>query len=155
MNKKFYLVLICILSCSVILLGLSYSEKSSNNVETGIIEKNNSSYKAVFSTNDKLDTARNNELKVTLINKKNEDTNYALYLKEIDDDMVVDVAYTIDGVNYHLLTDNVIDLGVLSSYGTLGDLSTYTIALSSNNDYVFDYYIDEYTFVDEVSYDSQ
>lgn len=154
MNKKFYLVLICILSCSVILLGLSYSEKSSNNVETGIIEKNNSSYKAVFSTNDKLDTARNNELKVTLINKKNEDTNYALYLKEIDDDMVVDVAYTIDGVNYHLLTDNVIDLGVLSSYGTLGDLSTYTIALSSNNDYVFDYYIDEYTFVDEVSYDS-
>ena len=155
MNKKFYLVLICILSCSVILLGLSYSEKSSNNVETGIIEKNNSSYKAVFSTNDKLDTAKNNELKVTLINKKNEDTNYALYLKEIDDDMVVDVAYTIDGVNYHLLTDNVIDLGVLSSYGTLGDLSTYTIALSSNNDYVFDYYIDEYTFVDEVSYDSQ
>jgi hypothetical protein len=154
MNKKFYLVLICILSCSVILLGLSYSEKSSNNVETGIIEKNNSSYKAVFSTNDKLDTAKNNELKVTLINKKNEDTNYALYLKEIDDDMVVDVAYTIDGVNYHLLTDNVIDLGVLSSYGTLGDLSTYTIALSSNNDYVFDYYIDEYTFVDEVSYDS-
>lgn len=155
MNKKFYLVLICILSCSVILLGLSYSEKSSNNVETGIIENNNSSYKAVFSTNDKLDTAKNNELKVTLINKKNEDTNYALYLKEIDDDMVVDVAYTIDGVNYHLLTDNVIDLGVLSSYGTLGDLSTYTIALSSNNDYVFDYYIDEYTFVDEVSYDSQ
>jgi hypothetical protein len=135
-------------------LGLSYSEKSSNNVETGIIEKNNSSYKAVFSTNDKLDTAKNNELKITLINKKNEDTNYALYLKEIDDDMVVDVAYTIDGVNYHLLTDNVIDLGVLSSYGTLGDLSTYTIALSSNNDYVFDYYIDEYTFVDEVSYDS-
>ena len=81
-------------------------------------------------------------------------TIYSLYLKEIDDDMVVDVAYTIDGVNYHLLTDNVIDLGVLSSYGTLGDLSTYTIALSSNNDYVFDYYIDEYTFVDEVSYDS-
>ena len=81
--------------------------------------------------------------------------DYTLYLKEIDNEVIEDVAYTIDGINYYLLTDNVIDLGVLSSYGTSGDLGTYTIALSSNNDYVFDYYIDEYAFVDEVSYDSQ
>lgn len=155
MNKKFYLVLVCLLSCSVILLGLSYSEKSSNNVEADIIEKSDSGFKAVFSTNDKLATAKSNEIKITLINKKNEDTNYALYLKEIDNEVIEDVAYTIDGINYYLLTDNVIDLGVLSSYGTSGDLGTYTIALSSNNDYVFDYYIDEYAFVDEVSYDSQ
>lgn len=154
MNKKFYVILICLLSCSVILLGLSYSEKSTDNTDIDATLVDNSNFKAVYSTDEKLDTAKNNEIKITLVNKKNEDTNYALYLSEIDNEVIQDVVYTIDGINYYLLSDNVIDLGILNSYGTEGDLGIYTISLSSSNNYVFNYYIDEYVMVNEVSYDS-
>ena len=148
MGRKFYVILVCLLSCSVILLGLSYSKQSSDNTDTGMIETNKDGFRVVYSTEDRLDTIKENKVNITVINKKNSNTSYGLYLNEIDEDMYENIQYTIDGINYYALTDNIIDLGTLSSYGTVGDIGMYTVILKSSNNYIFDYY------VDEVSYDS-
>lgn len=134
---------------SVVFLGLSYSKQSNDNSDTGLIETNKDNYRVVFSSEDELDALKNNEIRITVINKKNTDTSFALFLEEVDSDLYEGVTYTTDGINYYALTDNVINLGTLSKYGTDGDTGLYTIALKSNNNYIFDYY------VDEVSYGSQ
>ena len=154
MGKKFYVTIICLLTCSVVLLGLSYSKQSTDNNDNNIIETNDEKYRVIYSHNEYLSTTKNNELKITLINKQNDDKDYALYLNEIDNDVYEDVSYTTDGTNYYTLTDNMINLGTLSAYGTTGDAKIYTIKLKSNNNYVFEYFIAENVSSNEVSYDS-
>ena len=74
MGKKFYIVIFCILSCSVILLGMSYSKKSSDAIDTELQHVSNDSYKAVYSNNEYLDTKDNNSLRISLVNKNKKDT---------------------------------------------------------------------------------
>lgn len=153
-NNKFYIVLICILTCSVLLLGLSYSKQSSDGVDNGLIESNNDTYRAIYSAEEELNTLKNNVVRINLINKKDNATNYALVLEEVDNDVYSDVFYSLDGENYYLLTDNMINLGTLNAYGNDGDTKQYDIALKSSENYTFKYSIKEYIFLDEVSYDS-
>lgn len=146
MNNKFYLVVFCILSCSVLLLGMSYSKDSTDHVDTGLIEISNDSYRAVYSMDKNIDTKDNNKLRVSLINKKNTDTNYALYLREESNKELIDIYYSINGGEEYLLTDNVISLGNLSEYGTDGDTYIFDITLRSVEDYSFYYSIGEVSY---------
>ncbi len=154
MGKKFYAVIFCVLSCSVLLLGMSYSKNSNDSVGSDLIESSNDSFRVVYSMDKNLDTRDNNELRLSLINKKSTDTQYALYLKEIDNDIVENVYYSINDGEDYLLTDNVIYLGEFSKYGTLGDASTFKVTLKGLDNYSFYYSIGEYKVLDEVSYGS-
>lgn len=154
MGKKFYIVIFCVLTCSVLLLGMSYSKNSNDSSDTGVIENNTDTFRVVYSTDSLLSTKSNNNLIISLTNKRSRDINYALYLKEIDNDIINDVYYSINDSEEYILTDNVIYLGKLSSYGTNGDMSSFNITLRSNNDYSFYYSVAEYDFVDEVPYGS-
>ena len=154
MGKKFYIVIFCVLTCSVLLLGMSYSKNSNDSSDTGVIENNTDTFRVVYSTDSLLSTKSNNNLRISLTNKRSRDINYALYLKEIDNDIINDVYYSINDSEEYILTDNVIYLGKLSSYGTNGDMSSFNITLRSNNDYSFYYSVAEYDFVDEVPYGS-
>lgn len=145
MGKKFYIVIFCILSCSVLLLGMSYSKNSNDNMDTGLIEYSNDSFRVVYSHDKLLDTRDNNTLRVSLINKKYDDTSYALYLKEEDNKDINGVYYTINGEEY-ALTDNVIYLGTLSKYGTNGDTYMFDISLRGADSYSFYYSIGEVSY---------
>lgn len=154
MGKKFYIVMFCVLSCSVLLLGMSYSKNSNDNLSPDLIESSNNSFRVVYSTDKNLDTRNNNELNVNLINKKSTNTHYALYLKEVNNLEVEGVYYSIDDGEDYLLTDNVIYLGELSKYGTDGDLLSFKLALKGLDSYSFYYSIGEYNLLNEVSYGS-
>lgn len=145
MGKKFYIVIFCILSCSVLLLGMSYSKNSNDNMDTGLIEYSNDTFRVVYSHDKLLDTRDNNTLRVSLINKKYNDTSYALYLKEEDNKDINGVYYTINGEEY-ALTDNVIYLGTLSKYGTNGDTYMFDISLRGADSYNFYYSIGEVSY---------
>ena len=145
MKNKFYLVIFCILSCSVLLLGMSYSKNSNDSMDTGLIEYSNEFFRVVYSHDDNLDTRDNNSLRVSLINKKQNSTGYALYLQEKNNKEVSGVYYTINGEEY-VLTDNVIYLGSLSSYGTDGDTYMFDISLRSAEEYSFYYSIGEVSY---------
>lgn len=146
MNKRFYVVIFCILSCSVLLLGMSYSKDSNDLVDTESLKVSNESYKAVYSSNEYLDTKDNNKLRVSLVNKKGIDTKYALYLKEKDNKIVENVYYSIDGEEEYLLTDDVIYLGTLNKYGTEGDTYIFDITLRGLDTYSFYYSIGEVSY---------
>lgn len=154
MNNKFYVVLICMLTCSVLLLGLSYSKQSSNGVDMGLIENNMDTYRAIYSNQEELNTLKNNQVRINLINKKDNATNYALVLEEVDNDSYENIFYSLDGENYYLLTDNMINLGILNAYGNEGDTKQYNVSLKASENYTFKYTIKEYIFLNEVSYDS-
>ncbi len=154
MSNKFYVVLICMLTCSVLLLGLSYSKQSSDGVDIGLIENNMDTYRAIYSNREELNTLKNNQVRINLINKKDNATNYALVLEEIDNDTFENIFYSLDGENYYLLTDNMINLGTLNAYGNDGDTKQYDVSLKASENYTFKYTIKEYIFLNEVSYDS-
>ena len=147
MGKKFYFVIFCVLSCSVLLLGLSYSKKSDDSFSTDFIEYNYDDFRVIYSHDNLLNTNDNNKLRVTLINKKQVSTGYALYLREENNKDISGVYYTINGEEY-VLTDNVIYLGNLNGYGNDGDSYIFDISLSGIEDYSF------YYSVGEVSYGS-
>lgn len=154
MSNKFYVVLICMLTCSVLLLGLSYSKQSSDGVDIGLIENNMDTYRAIYSNQEELNTLKNNQVRINLINKKDNATNYALVLEEVDNDTFENIFYSLDGENYYLLTDNMINLGTLNAYGNDGDTKQYDVSLKASENYTFKYTIKEYIFLNEVSYDS-
>lgn len=146
MEKKFYLAIFCILSCSVILLGMSYSKKSSDAIDTELQHVNNDSYKAVYSNNEYLDTKDNNSLRISLVNKNKKDTNYALYLREVNNKKVENVYYSINGGEEYLLTEEIINLGTLTKYGTNGDTYIFDITLRGIDTYNFYYSIGEVSY---------
>ena len=154
MGKKFYIVIFSVLSCSVLLLGMSYSKNSNDNLSPDLIESSNKSFRVVYSNDKNLDTRNNNELNVNLINKKSKNTHYALYLKEVNNLEVEGVYYSIDDGEDYLLTDNVIYLGELSKYGTDGDLLSFKLTIKGLDNYSFYYSVGEYNLLNEVSYGS-
>lgn len=145
MNNKFCLVILCVLSCSVLLLGMSYSKNSNDSMDTGLIEYSNDSYRVVYSHDELLDTKDNNILRVSLVNKRYEDTSYALYLREEYNRDIEGISYILNGVEY-VLTDNVIYLGSLSKYGTNGDTYMFDITLKGTEERSFYYSIGEVSY---------
>jgi hypothetical protein len=124
---------------------MSYSKNSNDSMDTGLIEHSNEYFRVVYSHDKLLDTRDNNTLRVSLVNKKQIDTSYALYLKEVNNKDISGVYYTINGEEY-VLTDNVIYLGSLSSYGTDGDAYIFDVSLRGFEDYSFYYSIGEVSY---------
>ena len=148
MGNKFYFIVLCLLSCSMLLLGMSYSKDSLNDVEDSIIDSENNRFRVVYDRLGNLDTKDNNELEFNIINKRSIRVNYALYLKEVDNETYEDIYYSINDSEYQLLTDGVIDLGYLSKFGYDGDSKQYKITLKSDSEYSFYYSVGEYSCID-------
>mgnify|MGYP003312626098 CR=1 FL=1 len=49
-KSRFYIVIFCVLSCSVLLLGMSYSKNSNDSTDTDLIESSNNNFRVVYST---------------------------------------------------------------------------------------------------------
>ena len=147
MGKKFYFVIFCILSCSVLLLGLSYSKKSDDSFSTDFIEYNYDDFRVIYSHDNLLNTNDNNKLRVTLINKKQVSTGYALYLREENNKDISGVYYTINGEDY-VINVFVFFLGNFHGCGYYGVSYIFDISVSGIEDYSF------YYSVGEVSYGS-
>lgn len=131
MGKRFYIVLFCVFSLSVVLLGLSYSKESGVNNEVYLADNTNDTYRVIFDNDNLIDTGSNNTMTLSIINMKNEEFNYSIKLKELDDLKYKDVYYTINNGEEIKLKDDVIELGTLNSYGSLGDQGTYQILIYS------------------------
>ena len=131
MGKRFYIVLFCVFSLSVVLLGLSYSKESGVNNEIYLADNTNDTYRVIFDNDNLIDTGSNNTMTLSIINMKNEEFNYSIKLEELDDLKYKDVYYTINNGEEIKLKDGVIELGTLNSYGSVGDQGTYQILIYS------------------------
>lgn len=131
MGKRFYIVLFCVFSLSVVLLGLSYSKESGVNNEVYLADNTNDTYRVIFDNDNLIDTGSNNTMTLSIINMKNEEFNYSIKLEELDDLKYKDVYYTINNGEEIKLKDGVIELGTLNSYGSVGDQGTYQILIYS------------------------
>ena len=137
MEKRFYILLFCILTVSVFLLGFSFSKDSGVAEKIVKISKDTEEYRVIYSNNViKLD--KEDSFSISIINKSDVSKKFYLSLKEAD--LNYDkVYYSIDDSEKLVLTKDYIYLGELSSYGTLGDHSTYNVRLFSDTDYKYSF----------------
>lgn len=131
MGKRFYVVLFCVLSLSVVLLGLSFAKESGTNGDVYLADNTTDNYRVVFDEDNLIDTGKSNTMTVSIINLKNEEFNYSVVLNEVDNLKYKDVYYTVNGSEESKLKDGVIELGTLSAYGNKGDQGTYEILIYS------------------------
>lgn len=128
-HKRYYFVLILILSVSVLLLGMSYSSYSGNdNYE---IDKETIEELTVLYSNGKvLKSGETTDIGITNLSDNNK--AYKIFVKEVNvfDE---DIYYEINGSEKKLLTDNTIIIDEISKYGTKGDYKLNTVTLYGTN----------------------
>ena len=131
MGKRFYIVIFCVLSCSVLLLGMSYSKNSNDSLNPNLIESSNDSFRVVYSADKNLDTRNNNELRVLsrnnlvfsdyVVNKILIPKNQPIWLKCEINHLSLDFLYSLDGKNFIKIVSN-LDCSNLSdeAYSLIG-----------------------------------
>ncbi len=134
MSKRFYIVLFCILSLSVVLLGFSFAKESGNNGLTSLESGSTDEYRVVYSNNQRLDNEENDTVNISIINKMKEEAKFYLVLEEINNNSYDNLYYTIDSGTKKEMLSNEIYLGELNSFGTNGDFTNHTIKLIDNSD---------------------
>ena len=137
MEKRFYILLFCILTISVFLLGFSFSKDSGVAERIVNISKDNEEYRVIYSDNV-IELDKESSFTVSIINKS--DVSRKFYLSLLETDLNYDkVYYSINDGDKVELTKDYIFLGELSNYGTLGDQVTYDIKLFSEVDYKYSF----------------
>lgn len=137
MEKRFYILLFCILTVSVFLLGFSFSKDSGVAEKIVKISKDTEEYRVIYS-NNLIELDKEDSFTISIINKS--DVSRKFYLSLTEANLNYDkVYYSIDDSEKLELTKDYIYLGELSSYGTLGDHSTYNVRLFSDTDYKYSF----------------
>lgn len=134
MSKRFYIVLFCVLSLSVVLLGFSFAKESGDNGLASLESGSTDEYRVVYSNNQRLDTVENDTVSISLINKMKEEAKFYLVLEEINNTSYDNLYYTIDDGTKKEMLSNEIYLGELNSFGTNGDFTNHTIKLINDSD---------------------
>lgn len=129
MSKRFYIILFCTLSLSVVLLGFSFARESGNNDLVGLANGNTDDFRVVYSNNQRLDTKDNDSVDISLVNKRGDNSKFYLVLEEVSDIVYENLYYTIDDGEKTELLNNEIYLGELTSFGTDGDFMSHSIKL--------------------------
>jgi len=135
MNKRFYLIILCSLFISLLLLGFSFSKESGLN-SSDIVKFENDDYLVTYSSS-KIDTMEDNNVFVSVVNKDDNIANFYILLEEVNGLSFDDLYYSIDNGPKQLLTGNTINLGNLDKYGQQNDHLSLELAISSNSKYEF------------------
>ncbi len=158
MSKRFYIILFCVLSVSVVLLGFSFSKESGTNDLVALTETIDKEFRVIYSNNKRIDTKENSIVNISLINKNEEISKFYLVLEEVNNNTYDSVYYSIDGAEKKELINNIIYLGELNSYGKDGDQKFYSIELISHKDENIEFKLnvikeDIRTFEDKMMFD--
>lgn len=141
-GKRFYVVLFSALCISLLLLGFSFSKESGSNDIADMVEIKNNDYRIVYSNNHRLDTSSNNKVDISVINKSDKKLTFYLYLSEVNEKKYTDVYYSLNENDEVLLSDGVINLGELNSFGENGDYSNYSIEIYSKSDNNLEFHLE-------------
>lgn len=142
MYKRFYVVLFCVLSISVVLLGFSFSKESGSNDALTLAESKDDEYRVIYSNNKRLNTTNNDNLNISVINKMNKDVDYYLVLDEINNTSYDELYYVLDDYEEQKVINNTIFLGELKSYGKDGDHVSKSLRIFSKKDEELEFKLD-------------
>lgn len=136
MKNKYYVVLFSALCLSALLLGFSYAKESGTNQETFLNQSKDENFKIVTSDSE-LNTNDTDGTDISIVNRSKKDANVILHLEEKESDSKKkhkDVYYQIDNGDIKKLTNEDIELGSLTNYGTENDHQTYNIKITSKSE---------------------
>lgn len=132
MNRKYYLVLILVLSVSVLLLGLSYSKDSSNNKYTSEFESYDHSLK--ISTSDNIKEVKVEDFISRDIGVINNGVVKATFVVEVLTNSLDGLTYSINNGEVQKLDDNIIYTQELDALGADNDndFTSFNIKIYNN-----------------------
>ncbi len=132
MNRKYYLVLILVLSVSVLLLGLSYSKDSSNNIYTSEFESYDHSLK--ISTSDNIKEVKVEDFISRDIGVINNGVVKATFVVEVLTNSLDGLTYSINNGEVQKLDDNIIYTQELDALGADNDndFTSFNIKIYNN-----------------------
>lgn len=136
MKNKYYVILFSALCLSALLLGFSYAKESGTNQETFLNQNKDENFKIV-SSDSELNTNDTDGTDISIVNRSKKDANVILHLEEKESDSKKkhkDVYYQINNGDIKKLTNEDIELGSLTNYGTENDHQTYNIKITSKSE---------------------
>lgn len=129
-HKRYYLILILVLSVSVLLLGMSYSSYSSD--DKYVIEKEKIDELTVLYLNGKvLKSGESTDIGITNLSDKNK--AFKIFIKEIIGNPDDEIYYELNGNDKQLLTNNTIIIDEISAYGTKDDYKLNSLTIYGKN----------------------
>ncbi len=124
-------MLFFVFAISILLLGLSYSKDSGNDMELKINEMHDNYFRIVYSTGDVL-TKESNKVDFGITNITNKNQDYVIKLVNSGDKKVY---YSLDGENEKTLDKEVIFTSSLSKYGTDGDYAMHRLSVNGEGSF--------------------
>lgn len=128
MSKKFYLIIIFVFALSALLLGMSYSKDSGNDLEFKLREKYDNNFRVVYS-NDQVLTNSNNKIDFGITNITDTKQDYVIKLINNGKKKVY---YVLDGDDERVLNDEIIFGSSLAKKGEDGDYVLHTLSVSGD-----------------------
>ena len=124
-------MLFFVFAISILLLGLSYSKDSGNDMELKINEMHDNYFRIVYSTGDVL-TKESNKVDFGITNITNKNQDYVIKLVNSGDKKVY---YSLDGETEKTLDKEVIFTSSLSKYGTDGDYAMHRLSVNGEGNF--------------------
>ncbi len=124
-------MLFFVFAISILLLGLSYSKDSGNDMELKINEMHDNYFRIVYSTGDVL-TKESNKVDFGITNITNKNQDYVIKLVNSGDKKVY---YSLDGETEKALDKEVIFTSSLSKYGTDGDYAMHRLSVNGEGSF--------------------
>ena len=131
MSKKFYLLIIFVFATSALLLGMSYSKDSGNDMTLKLNQNYDDYFRVVYSTQQVLTNA-NNKIDFGITNITNENQNYVIKLVNKGNG---NVYYKLDDEEEKLLGKEIIFKSSLNANGTDGDYVMHRLTVNSDKDF--------------------
>ena len=132
--KRFYIILFSVLCLSVILLGLSYSQESTDNT-IGLNEEVATDLRVIYSANPhNIEVMDSITRDISITNRLTSSNSYFIYINTTNPQ---DITYSLDNKEEIPLTKKLIYIGNLNSFGQANDQVTHQLQIynKSNNQY--------------------
>lgn len=130
--KRFYIILFSVLCLSVILLGLSYSQESTDNT-IGLNEEVATDLRVIYSANPRnIEVIDSITRDISITNRLTSSNSYFIYINTTNPQ---DITYSLDNKEEIPLTKKLIYIGNLNSFGQANDQVTHQLQIynKSNN----------------------
>lgn len=131
MSKRFYLLIIFVFATSALLLGLSYSKDSGNEMTLKLNQNYDDYFRVVYSTQQVL-TKTNNKIDFGITNITGENQNYVIKLINKGKG---NVYYKLDGEEEKVLGKEIIFKSSLKANGTDGDYVMHRLSVNADKDF--------------------
>ena len=134
MRKKYYFIVLFVLILSILILGISFSKESSNEMSAVVNEVNNDKLRIIYKNENLFKLNKEFENDITIINNNSSNVRYAIILSEINGKKYENISYVIDNSEVKQVNDKgIIYIGKLNEYGFDNDLIIHHIKIFANN----------------------